>query len=189
MVSRGHLHDSEQINYTCSGSRCSIKPKGFPLKLIMCYSKIQIPAGAVWKKNLVIYAVVVFRVQKNPLTGTITEGASSVGSKSLTCRGSLKNTNPRALFCSLHESQRQGNSITLSKENYEHWKGSDTRRRQWVSIKVWTKTQVCQLGAFSSELRTNGEIISVKAWAVALYWKNLPEESSLIWIKYSRELP
>ena len=71
--------------------------------------------------NPVIYAVVASRAQKTTLTGTNTEGANSVGSKSLTCRGSFRNTNPSALFSSLRESQRQWNTIIPAKENDEQW--------------------------------------------------------------------
>lgn len=59
------------------------------------------------------------RVQKSSLAGTNAEGAYSVKFKSSASKGSLRNTNLSALFCSLHESQRQGNSVIHGEENVE----------------------------------------------------------------------
>lgn len=63
--------------------------------------------------------VEVLRVQKSSLAGTNTEGAYSVRFNSSASKGLLRNTNLSALFCSLHESQRQGNSVIHGIENVE----------------------------------------------------------------------
>lgn len=57
------------------------------------------------------------RVQKSSLAGTNAEG--SVKFNSSASKGSLRNTNLSALYCSLHESQRQGNSVIHGEENVE----------------------------------------------------------------------